>query len=285
MEAHAPYTDIPKRFLDSFLTPAQRKRFHEINQDRQMYLTRSIEMPPEDFEILRSVYDAQISYLNTRIKELLEILKYEDMLDNSLVIITSDHGDMIGEHSLMHHSYCLYEELIKVPLLLKLPGNEGNRKERYDLVSLVDLFPTILDCLGLDSRLADCKSQGISLLTQDSETHREYVFVECEKPKNEFTETYPDFDFSVYDRQLLAIRSRRHKFIWASDGRHEFYDLKKDPREEHNRIGEDTDTADRLREELLKWYGSFEKYDTTETQNQMDLDQEVKERLQALGYF
>lgn len=287
MEAHAPYIHIPRRDLATHLSPQQRQRFPLIDQDRQKYLTRSADIEPTDFDILRSVYNAQISYLDRTINRLLDLLNREKVLDRSLVIITSDHGDMIGEHGLMHHSYCLYEELIKVPLLLKLPGREGNDSERDELVSLVDLFPTVLDVLEIDDRPFASQIQGLSLLARDILARRSYIFSECERPKNEFAETYPLFDFSVYDRQLLAIRSSRYKFIWASDGRHEFYDLVKDPGEQNNLIAVGGEVLNRLREDLLRWYDSLPKRDREATPSLAgpDLDREVTKRLRALGYF
>jgi arylsulfatase A-like enzyme len=282
MEAHAPYIHVRKRHLDSFLTEEQRRRFPQIRQDRQKYLTRNMEISEEDFEILRGVYDAQLAYQDAKVQELLELLGRRNLLDNSLVVITSDHGDMIGEHGLMHHSYCLYEELIRVPLLMKLPGGGG--EERDALVSLVDIFSTVLEVLEIEAPSLREQSQGISLVRDHQDEFRPFVFAECERPKNEFAETYPDFDFSVYDRQLLAIRSHQHKYIWTSDGRDELYDIQKDPCEQRNLIHEEKEKASKLREELLKWYGSLEKH-VDGNGKSVDVDEKVRERLKTLGYF
>jgi len=285
MEAHAPYIHIQKRYLNRYLSKAEKGEFKNINQDRQKFLTRSGIITEQQFDTLRSVYDAQISYLDFRVKELIDILKSRNIYDNSIVIITSDHGDLIGEHDLVHHSYSVYEELIHVPLIVKLPGNLRNGKVHDSLVSLLDIFPTIVDLLEIKNDVLKNQLQGANLFSNGSPEDRDYIFVECERPKNEFSETYPNFDFSIFDRQILAIRSNRYKFIWGSDGRHELFDIEKDPCEKRNVINELPLLASQLKERLFDWYNSFEKVSIGECGEEVTTNEEIKERLRALGYF
>lgn len=282
MEAHAPYNHVPKKFLKRLVRKGGRKRIKSTNQDRLKYLTRSIEMTEDDFKLLRSFYDSQISYLDFRVNEVLEILKHKGIFDNSIIIISSDHGDMIGEHNLMHHSYCVYEELIKVPLILKLPYRNDQGKKQNDLVSLIDIFPTLTELLGITNDFLERQLQGVNLPLEKSDRSREYIFSECERPKNEFKDTYPDFDFSIYDRQLLAIRSKQYKFIWSSDNNNELYAVEKDPTEQRNLIDQESEKARYLESELFKWYDSFDKPQIEE--EVVELDQKVKKRLATLGY-
>ena len=284
MEAHAPYINLPRKYIAKFLSKDEVERLSSINQDRQKYLTRSITMTDDDFRILRSVYDAQIAYLDQTIRNLMEILKANNLFEQSLIIITSDHGDLIGEHGLMHHSYCVYEELIKIPLIVKLPGSCSNGKDYNHLVSLIDIYPTISEILNIKDDSSLRQVQGESLYSRKSEDEREHVFVECEKPKNEFKDTYPGFDFSVYDRQLLAIRSHNYKYIWASDGKHELYDLTHDPAELDNIIATKPDLVSELESRLFTWYNSFEK-SSNKTSPEDSIDNEIREQLKGLGYF
>jgi arylsulfatase A-like enzyme len=285
MEAHAPYKHLQNRFLKQYLSSSDIKRLKTINQDRQKYLSRSIEMSENDFDILKSVYNSQISYLDFVIHDLTEFFKSTGILDQSLLIITSDHGDMIGEHQLMHHSYCLYEELIKIPLIFKLPGRSDNGNSYDHLVSLIDIYPTILDAFQINHTAVNEQLQGSNLFLKDNSTNRDFIFVECEKPKNEFQETYPDFDFSVYDRQLLAIRSKQYKYIWASDGNHELYDLENDPSEAINIVQKMPSIQIQMEQKLFDWYNSFEKASFEKTPDDIALNDKVKEHLKGLGYF
>jgi arylsulfatase A-like enzyme len=285
MEAHAPYIHINKNYLRKFLSQPGIRRFKKINQDRQMYLTRTFDISEDDFSILRSVYDAQITYLDAILRELINTLKNTGTFDNSIIIITSDHGDMIGEHRLMHHSYSVYEELIKVPLLVKLPGKDDNGKSYDYLVSLIDIFPTLADLLEIKPNKNIEQLQGCNLFANNDRFNREYVFAECERPKNEFLETYPDFDFSVYDRQLLAIRSKKFKYIWASNGKHQLFNLKEDPSEKENIADKKPLIKNQLKDKLFSWYNSFEKASFIEKNTEEQLDTKVKEHLRGLGYF
>lgn len=285
MEMHAPYVHVPRKYLHMHVGKAERRLLKNINQDRQKYLTGTSEINEEEFEILRSVYDAQLSYLDFMITSLFAFLKSKSLWDNSMIIVTSDHGDLIGEHGLVHHSYAVYDELIRVPLMVKLPGEQDNGKVNDYLVSSIDIFPAVMDMVGIEDYRANEQLQGQNLFVNTDPMERAYVYAECERPKNEFAETYPGFDFSVYDRQLLAIRSKKYKYIWASDNRHEMFDLENDPSEQHNIINTMPVLADNLRSKLFDWYNSYEKAPCGEGSEEVAVDSEVRQRLQALGYF
>ena len=284
MEAHAPYKNIPRKYLKMFIGKAERKKIKTTNQDRQKFLTRSIHMAEEDFLLLRSVYDVQIAYLDFKIYELIKFLKQKNIYDNSLIIITSDHGDMIGEHNLMHHSYCIYDELIKIPLILKLPGTGNQGKIIDDPVSLMNIAPTIINILGIDNEAFANQMQENPLSIDGNDYKSDYIFSECERPKNEFKDTYPDFDFSVYDKHFLTIRSMQYKFIWSSNGQHKGYKIDDDPSEQTNLIKKETELSKKLENRLFKWYNSLEKVDT-KREKSINLNEDVKDRLKALGYF
>ena len=284
MEAHAPYKHVQRSYLKQFLSPGDRQKFQGINQDRQQYLTRKLKISEDEFLILRSVYDAQIAYIDSRMAELLRFLDMNGFFENSIIVITSDHGDMIGEHDLMHHSYSVYDELIRVPLILFLPDSRSRGKRLGEMVSTIDLPKTLVDLMGIEDGSFRDQQQGRNLPISSDRTPREYIYAECERPKNEFADTYPDFDFSVYDRQLLTIRSRDHKFIWSSDARYEWYDLANDPGERRNLIEEPGDLGERYKSELLNWYEALPKSDISEG-DEIEIDREVQSQLQALGYF
>ena len=78
-------------------------------------------MSEEDFAILRGLYDGEISYVDSRIGQLYNWLQEAGLLCNTLLIITSDHGENLGEHQLMDHAYCLYDTLLRVPFVVYFP--------------------------------------------------------------------------------------------------------------------------------------------------------------------
>ena len=106
-------------------------------------------LTPEEKDFVVSLYDGEIRYLDDCLSLLFERLKALKVYDNTLIIVTSDHGEAFGEHNLMAHSKTLYEELLRVPLVMKYPS--GSLQQRGVIerrVSLVDVMPTIVSFLG-----------------------------------------------------------------------------------------------------------------------------------------
>ncbi|MCA1727419.1 MAG: sulfatase, partial [Actinobacteria bacterium] len=113
---------------------------------KRFYLGES-GLGPDDFEILRGLYRGEITYLDARLGELVRILERRGRWDGSLLAVTSDHGENIGDHGLMDHQACVYQTLLWVPLLVRHPGRmDGTRSDA--LVQTHDLGPTILQAAG-----------------------------------------------------------------------------------------------------------------------------------------
>ena len=111
-ETHTPYV-LPRSYRKKFLTSMEKKPW-EVNQDYFRYYSGEARMDDSDFEVLRALYDAAISYLDTRVFEIYSFLEKKGLLDNTILIITSDHGDNFGEHGILFHIFSLYDTLIKV---------------------------------------------------------------------------------------------------------------------------------------------------------------------------
>jgi arylsulfatase A-like enzyme len=144
MDAHRPYTP-PIEFLARFA----RARPSSIAAARvgsrvwtELYLEGP--GPPEDVRLISDLYDAELAFLSASIGALLDELRRDGRYDATLVAITSDHGEHLGEHGLFDHVFSLYEPLLHVPLLLRLPG--GARAGTTDARpgQLTDLLPTLL---------------------------------------------------------------------------------------------------------------------------------------------
>jgi arylsulfatase A-like enzyme len=111
-------------------------------------LAGSHRLTPEEREHIIVLYDGGICYLDHYLGLLFEKLKALKVYDNTLIIITSDHGEAFGEHNSMEHGLTLYEEVLRVPLIIKYPSAYLQRAVVEKRVSLVDLMPTILSFLG-----------------------------------------------------------------------------------------------------------------------------------------
>ncbi|MFB6089213.1 MAG: sulfatase, partial [Candidatus Aenigmatarchaeota archaeon] len=119
-----------------------------------------LNLTEEDIKYIRARYDEELKYVDYEIGKFLKELKSKDIYDDSLLIITSDHGEDLMEHGHIGHGLGLQEVLVNIPLLIKFPNNRFEGKNIEEPVSLKDIFPTISDLTGYESR--DLK--GISLI-------------------------------------------------------------------------------------------------------------------------
>jgi len=132
----------------------------EVYQHGQQVVSGEIVPTERDIEHLIALYDGEITYWDVQFGRLLDRLSAEGMLDNSLVIVTADHGQMFGEHGKWVHRNSLYEEVLRVPLFLRMPNGMSGGEVVETPVSHVDVFPTVLDLIGLP---APAGLDGVSL--------------------------------------------------------------------------------------------------------------------------
>jgi arylsulfatase A-like enzyme len=140
MEAHTPY-----RNRDTFLPEwADETDLNELERNRWKYLSGEVELTDRRRTLLRALYEAEIRYLDEQLQSLWTTLRKRGDWDRTLVIVTSDHGEFLGEHGLLYHDINrLYEPLVHVPLLVKYPnGRWGSRRvcETTSLITLHDLI-------------------------------------------------------------------------------------------------------------------------------------------------
>lgn len=255
-----------------------------VSQDAWGYIAGTVELTDRDFEILRALYRAEISYIEKRIEEVIDLLKAEGEWDETLFIVTSDHGENIGDHGLMDHQYALYDTLLHVPLFIN--GGPFEKTPNDDLVQLIDLPPTILDVLDIEAPDAREQFQGISF-HPDAEDTREFAVAEYMTPQPSMEALQnrvgdlPDSIYS-YDRSLRSIRTHDYKYIRGSDGSQQLYNLKADSSETTNLDDTHPDVIDDLDTKLNEWLESFEHADPS---SEVTMSDDTKTRLEDLGYL
>ncbi len=280
-ESHLPYRParpFDRDFMDSEVGTIE---VANVNQDARKLLSGEVQMSARDFDILEGLYDGAVAYLDSKIGELLDFLRDCHLLDQTLLIITSDHGENIGDHGLMDHQFCLYHTLLRVPLLIRYPLMFEGGTRRDDFVQLTDLMPTIFELLDIDNR--SCQGQSFLAPLQ-----RQFAYAEYESPaptmRGEIGDRLPaDFDLSPFDHRLKAIFDRQYKYIWASDGRCELYNTQKDPNELDNLIEKEAGKAQELHDLLEEWSNDFAP--PQHSDKEPDFDDAVLKRLQDLGYL
>jgi arylsulfatase A-like enzyme len=290
LEPHLQY-DPPQEIAERFLpSGTSYDEAMAIPQDAWGYIAGEVNLDEQDFEILRALYRAEIAYLDRRIGELRRLLEAAGEWENTIFVVTSDHGENIGEHGLMDHQYSLYDTLLHVPLIIsggavgKSAFSGGNKID--DLVQLTDLAPTLLDAAGIDAPMARTEFQGRSFHPLATTEPREFVVGEymAPQPSMDALETRVgslSSAISRYDRSLRAIRTEEDKLIRGSDGSREVYALSDDQAESYN-ISDEPERADALGAELDAWLDSFEQ---AEASGPVSMTDSTQRRLEDLGYL
>ncbi len=253
LEAHLPYR--PPRAYNKFLPDLPPEKIAAVNQDNWKYMAGEAEMDEADFAVLTALYDGALAYSDYRIGQILTWFEQAGLLEDTLVIITGDHGENLGDHQLMGHGYCLYDSVLHVPLIIHYPRNLMPLGRVAEQVQHVDLLPTILAVLG-DETAAASVAQGNNLLNA---ARRDFAIAEQSYPYLDvFQEKFPNAAVSQLNRELRMIRAEQYKYIWCSDGQHELYDLQADPQERHNLIDKQPAVAQDLAHRLAQWQQTSE---------------------------
>jgi arylsulfatase A-like enzyme len=164
-------------------------------------------------------------HIDHEVGRILQALEETGQADDTLVIFMSDHGEMLGDHGIYFKGPHFYDEAIRVPLVMRLPGVFEGGKTRDGFVELIDLAPTILEVAGIEAPRD--RLQGHSLVNETAE--REFVFCEYYN-----SWTHPD----AYG---TMIRTREEKLVvYHGTGQGEYYDLRSDPDEFENRFSDPT---------------------------------------------
>jgi arylsulfatase A-like enzyme len=251
----------PPAPFDRLFTPRQfsADRIEAVSQDAGAYMAGAETASAEDVAILNALYDGALRYADMRLRELADELARRRLWDDTLLVVTADHGQNLGEHGLLNHGLGLFDTALRVPLLVRCPGRVPAGFVVDELAQSTDVLPTILQLLGRPPDGA--RVQGRALLVDGSVTKGPgFAISEAFRPDlSALYGRFPDFDGRAYDMRRKAIRTRREKFVWRSDEANEFYDLVRDPGERHNSIESEPDSAERLRRRLFDWLSSVER--------------------------
>jgi arylsulfatase A-like enzyme/Flp pilus assembly protein TadD len=180
--------------------------------------------PPEPFatRFAGRPYDGEIAYADSELGRLVDDLSARGELDRTLVVLTSDHGESLGEHDELTHSYTLYDAVLAVPLIFSGPGVPAKRLVE-GVVSLVDVAPTLYSLLGI-APVGGLDGVDLSpLWSGSSDPSDRFAFAET-------LTTRLEHGWSP----LFAIRTRQHHYVRAP--RPELYEVASDPAQVRNRI-------------------------------------------------
>ena len=232
------------------------------------------ELPASSFRKLNAVYLGMISYTDWLLGELMTVMDDMGLFDNTVLIVSSDHGDWAGDYGLVEKWPSDFSEALnRVPLIVKAPGNKAGHTVRGP-VEMFDLMPSVMELAGLSTTHTHFARSFVPQLRGDSEEQDRLVFAEGGYDLQEPHAFEGRWDWSkphkgVYTPKgqqhqevpesvcrTTMIRGLNHKLIRRTAGQDELYDLLNDPQELKNRIDDPgmQETRSYLEASMLDWY-------------------------------
>ena len=247
-------------------------------QPMRLLLQMESSMSREELAFLRDLYDGEIRYTDRGVGRLLQRLDELGLKEETVVVLTADHGEEFLDHGKLGHTSSLYEELIHVPLIVRDPGREAAGPAVVACpVSLVSLMPTLLGLVGLE--FEEDRFQGSSLvplLAGDEPADKALLFAELD-----FVPVREGRQVGVVHKK--AVLGERFKLIRDDPtGTFELYDLAADPRELTNLAETDAARLSQLQEALERALAFA--VSAAVAPQPRELDESEIERLKSLGY-
>ncbi len=303
METHLPFWP-PGEFVDRqapYFRRSKEARATMQRWNREAYRWAvPLPEPLSELEerVLCDMYDAEVAYQDDYLGSLFSMLAERANPDNTLTVIVGDHGDGLGEHDHMGHSFVAYHELVHVPLILHWPERIEAGRRVYAPASTRRVFHTILDAAGgLPEPVAGMEAAEAQRLTLLAD-------VRGEKPEDDraMVEVYPPLNLvKAIERrepaQLARFRPQLVRRALVKDGRKvvevdgscaEYYLLDRDPLEQHDVMAELPGEANSMYQELRQLISQVERQRELRAPNaviDLEADKHLLQRLRGLGYI
>lgn len=278
MDIHMPYV-----FRDDYIrlyrkTVPKEKRMLEAGIETTS--TNADTVSPENMILLSDLYDSSLRYVDDQIKQFVNILEKKDLLNSTVVALTSDHGEAFGEHGFFGHlnrlnyqTHFLYDEVIHVPLFFYAPSHIHSQ-QHHDIFSMIELEKTLLELTGC--RFSPEKAHN-SLAASQNKQHEKIIFSEGST-----------ISYRNQRKDLVTARTKHWKYIKnQATGKNELYDLRKDPYEKKNIADQQKDKSTYFKSIIDKHLSDISNGldgKDISPQEQSD-DEKIIERLKDLGYM
>lgn len=277
---HAPYK-APDAFVDAVaavrVPPSRPGRFDFPEVERAQRGSGPNQMP-FPLGTWTDLYDANLRWGDWGVGEVIRLLRERNLLDNTLLIVTSDHGEAFGEHGYINHMLAVYDELVHIPLVIRFPGEKAVVGDVFALTQTVDLLPTIFDLFGVGWKQDAIQGRSLLPLLDGSRKQiRDFVFARSHG-------AWPSY---------LVRNSEWSLILYQGGELRALYDLRRDPKQLRNVIAQRPETAARLAEVFtafartqahpLAEFMSPEAA-TSAPRPKRELPESVRRELKALGY-
>lgn len=271
MDTHSPYNTAPREGWADLGTPVESAQL--LNELNDIVLSGRA-ADPEKLSLLAQQYDLSVANLDEQIGRLFDALRERGLFEDSLIVLTSDHGEYLGEHRLIGHSKDVYEEAIAIPLVIRSPGQTVAAVDERPIGLAHVIGRMAQHCGSLEELAGDEWPKGFVI----AENHFSRI-KDLRRPWG-----------ARFNRSRMAIYRAQYKLIHSTDQRHELYDLAEDRREQRNLVRRELKVMRGLQRELVVLvqprFADFEAI--TELSPDIEpagLSEEEIEQLKALGYF
>lgn len=277
-DVHLPYDPPPpydERFDGDYAGPVTgAETLPLLRGVRRIFEQEGLGAPlalgPADRARVSALYDGEIAKTDALLAKLLDRLDAPDLVGDTLVVLLSDHGEEFWEHGSVLHSHTLYQELLHVPLVVRVPAWRDRAARIPAPVSMLDLLPTLLELLGVPTPSALDGRSLLPLLRDPGHAPEATPLL---------SEGYP------FGRNQQSVALGRLKLIRSlPTGRVELYDLEADPGEQQDLAGSRPELRDRLLALLDRELPGGRPLPTDPLARPGELDPETLRRLQELGY-
>jgi len=226
-EPHDPY-EAPKRFYDLYdpdCIPLSPTLHDELSGKpdivrRMQKVCRNL--TDDDWRKVTVAYWATLSYVDSQVGRILDVLRETGQYENTIIVFTSDHGDMLGGHGLITKGAGTpYEEVYNIPLIMRVPGMPSGMYDAESIVNLVDLAPTLLELCDVDP-LPEAHGHSISpVLRRDQDA-------------SNWRDGYAEFFAQTFFYTQRIVWHDQWKYVFSPGGIDELYNLENDPHEKNN---------------------------------------------------
>jgi arylsulfatase A-like enzyme len=236
------------------------------------------QLAAEEIRRVKALYDGEIHYTDAEIGRMLRTFERLGLMKNSIVVLTSDHGEEFGEHGSMEgHAWTLFDETTHVPLVMRFPDDRHAGVVVDTVVQLIDIAPTIVDAAGLATP-AEFEGRSLLPIVRDQQVP-----------------ALPTFSSVRRWNRKIAVRTATHKLIYTYDTKvnefgvpivpgFELYDVTRDPGEQHDQAAASPELRNALQALLFDWLNN-EKNVPPEPVDVLPLTEQEEKRLRSLGYL
>ena len=289
-DAHHPYAvknPFPTKFTHRPLPFLRRiALYRRLRRVLNLAMTAS----EEDFTDINALYNGALAYVDMLIGQIRQELEQRGLWEETLVIITADHGEMLGERRLLGHGQHaeIYRPLLRLPLIIHAPELLAPQTSTDSLVQLAHVTRTLASLTGMAEALAPTAAESADLFTAAQGSGRTHAVAE----RDQFSarslaharRRNPLFNFGPHLCHMSAVVQDDWRLIQRTDGRHELYNLRDDPGEENNVIEAHPQRAAELTQLVTDWQQRLHPHPATEGLVPT-IDRRVEKRLEDLGYF